>query len=120
MIEALLGFAGGLILCLGVLLFESRRELDRTRTFLQEKAIDERNERFHEVRALLMRLHSSPRLSLEPSVPDVPPIEDPQPYISDYEMDNDRYEEFMKTMRPTQAVEDMLSPVPVVDEPEVA
>lgn len=89
-----------------------------TQAFLQGQAIDERNERFHEVRSLLMRLQSSPSLSLERAAPEIRPIEDPQPYISDYEMDDDRWEAFVEQTRPQNYTDTSFGPAPVVDSSE--
>jgi len=73
----------------------------RVEEFLQASAIDERNQRMHESRSLLMRLHSTPELSLDRAAPEAPLMpeiapEDKQPYISDFEQDDERFQAFVE------------------------
>lgn len=82
--------------------------------FLKEAAIDERNQRMHEVRSLLQRLQSQPSLRLEAAAPEIPQIDDPQPFISDFEMDDDQYEAYVQSLYPT--VDEGPGPTPAVED----
>ncbi len=119
MLELVLAALGGALLAtcvcmcaIVVLIFKAH---DRVQVFLQAQAIDERNERFHEVRSLLTRLHSTPSLSLDTASPEPVPIEDPAPYISDFEMDDERWQAFAETLHPGA---NSSGPVPVVEDAE--
>ena len=72
----------------------------REREFLRAAVIDERNQRMQEFRSFTERLNTAPMLQLDRSSPEVPQIlpEDKTPYISDFEMDDERWEAFVEGM----------------------
>jgi hypothetical protein len=100
-----------LSLCLTALCVFLHKKNEQVSTFLQSQAIDERNERFHEVRSLLTRLHSTPSLKLDSATPDVTPIEDPTPYISDFPHHDEAWEEYVESTNGA-------GPAPVITEGE--
>lgn len=110
-----LGLSTGVALAGAAVSYVLYKGNQRVETFLQSQAIDERNERMHEVRSLIMRIHKTPELSLDraaPEQPALPEIEDNQPYISDFEMDDERYEAFVEEIKgqPVQSA----GPVPFI------
>ena len=118
------GFGLGLITALGAFTAYLHRELKSERTRLRDDLETERQERALEVQSLLARIATfqpnredgGAALALtEPSPsPTLPPIEDPEPYISDYPMDDERWEAYVEaTRKNTVTVDDHAEPSPV-------
>lgn len=119
-----LSFAAGALLAAVIALVALtvfvQRSNNELRIFLKEQAIDERNQRMHTERELLGRIASTPQLTLDPSAPPLPEIapQDAKPFISDFEMDDDQYEAYVKSMYPSANGEAGPAPVDGFDSAE--
>jgi hypothetical protein len=130
MIEVIAGFAGGLAVGLAALSAFLFRELSRARAHERFVVEDLTHERQYEVKSLLDRIATfqperktedgesagiRAALALTPSppeLPQIPSIDDERPYISDFAMDDDLWEDHVDATHP-HIDPDVTEPPPV-------